>query len=135
MVSQHFIGTVAQKAIIERNGEILLCRGKGDTIWELPGGRLHDDESPQEGLVREIQEELSLTVTVGLPVYIARAFHGQDRQWMLFIAYSCTLSDNKPPQPDQTEIEEVKWVRIEDLPSIQLFDEYQEALNVYTSKR
>ncbi|MDX1564276.1 MAG: (deoxy)nucleoside triphosphate pyrophosphohydrolase [Phycisphaeraceae bacterium] len=33
--------------------------------WEFPGGKIEPDESPQEAVVRELNEELSLTVTAG----------------------------------------------------------------------
>ncbi|MFT3661552.1 MAG: NUDIX domain-containing protein [Gordonia sp. (in: high G+C Gram-positive bacteria)] len=34
-------------------------------LWELPGGKVDDGESPADALVRELQEELDVVVTVG----------------------------------------------------------------------
>ncbi len=75
MQSEHFIGKVTQKALIYKDGKILLNRDLrvGDEYFDLPGGRIHFGEDPAVGLMREIQEELNVHVTVGKPVYICMA--------------------------------------------------------------
>jgi 8-oxo-dGTP diphosphatase len=54
--------------IIFNNHDILLHqRGKGDALegsWEFPGGKVKKGESHQKALIREIQEELNLTIEV-----------------------------------------------------------------------
>lgn len=54
-------------AIIVKSGRFLVAQ-RGETMdrrfqWEFPGGKIHRDETPEEAIVREIREELSLTVT------------------------------------------------------------------------
>jgi len=46
------------RAIIEEEGKILLCRGKGNKNYFFPGGHIEDGESAPEALMREIKEEL-----------------------------------------------------------------------------
>jgi 8-oxo-dGTP diphosphatase len=52
-------------AIILRSGRVLVTR-RGPTenlagCWEFPGGKLESDETPQECIIRELQEELGLS--------------------------------------------------------------------------
>lgn len=56
----------ATNVLVIRNGKILLSRRK-NTAWLdghlcLPGGHVEKDETPRQALVREIQEELGVTV-------------------------------------------------------------------------
>lgn len=50
--------------IIENNGRVLLCQRKSTARyalkWEFPGGKVEEGESPEEGLRRELQEELGI---------------------------------------------------------------------------
>ena len=55
-------------AIIVQDGKILgTQRGHGEFAgqWEFPGGKIEPGETPEEAVVREIEEELSATVSVG----------------------------------------------------------------------
>jgi len=55
-------------AIIRENNRVLLCQRKGGALagkWEFPGGKLEEGETPEECLVREIEEELGISITVG----------------------------------------------------------------------
>ncbi len=54
-------------AFIENNqGQLLITKRASDTIyggyWELPGGKVESQETPQQAIQREILEELNLSV-------------------------------------------------------------------------
>ena len=55
-------------AIIENNGKFLIAkRKKGKHLenkWELPGGKVEDQETPEECLQRELKEEFGITTKV-----------------------------------------------------------------------
>lgn len=55
-------------AIIVKDGKIFATqRGYGEFKhwWEFPGGKMEKGESPEEALIREIQEELDAEIEVG----------------------------------------------------------------------
>ena len=53
-------------AIIEDHGRVLAAKRSSSMHlplrWEFPGGKLHAGETPEDGIVREIREELGLDV-------------------------------------------------------------------------
>ena len=63
---------VVAAAITDVRGRILLARRTDGRdlagLWEFPGGKREADESPEAALVRELQEELGITVKVGPPL-------------------------------------------------------------------
>jgi len=46
---------IAAKALIRSEGKLLLLRD--GQFWDLPGGRIGDDENPKQTLIRELNEE------------------------------------------------------------------------------
>ena len=55
-------------AIIEYNGKILAVQ-RGERLsmplkWEFPGGKIHQGESPETCVVREVSEELDIHIAV-----------------------------------------------------------------------
>ncbi|MDY6824013.1 MAG: A/G-specific adenine glycosylase [Thermodesulfobacteriota bacterium] len=55
--------------IIQKNGTLLIVKrpepGLLGGLWEFPGGRLKEQENPETGCQRTIQESVGLTITVG----------------------------------------------------------------------
>lgn len=50
--------------IFEGKNKILLCHRRDYDLWNLPGGRLEEGESPWEGVIRETKEETGFDVIV-----------------------------------------------------------------------
>lgn len=78
-------------AIIQQGDRVLICQRKEGALagkWEFPGGKLENGETPEECLVREIQEELGITIRVG---DIFQAVHSHyDHGDFLVIGYLAT---------------------------------------------
>jgi 8-oxo-dGTP diphosphatase len=56
-------------AVVINDGRVLCARrgGQGSLagLWEFPGGKIEKEESPSAALIREIREELAVSIEVG----------------------------------------------------------------------
>lgn len=94
---------VSVKGILLDQDKLLLLRNpRGE--WELPGGRLEADETPEVCLAREIDEELGLAVEVG-PLVDAHVFEVLPGRRVLILCYGCRTAGGAPRLSD----EHVAW--------------------------
>jgi 8-oxo-dGTP diphosphatase len=103
-------------AIIEREGTILIARRKkGDRqadMWEFPGGKIEEGETPEVCLRRELQEEFGIDVVVG--GLVGRSTHQYPHGEIDLLAYRVTHLSGDFQLHDH---EEIRWVLPADLPS------------------
>ena len=135
MNEEHFCGKVSQKAIIVKEGKVLITRDSRDeTTWELPGGRLNAQEDPRAGLVRELKEELGVDVVVEQPIFIGKFHHTRDKSDALAVFYKATLGDEAIQfTVDPIEIAEMQWVDQATWQNYKYYDEVKNALEAYFS--
>lgn len=61
---------VSVKAVIfSLDNKILLLKRPNEGRWDMPGGGVDEGETLSEALIREIEEEVGLTVDNALPLY------------------------------------------------------------------
>ncbi len=89
-------------AVVEHNGKFLVGRRReGDPLaglWEFPGGKIEDGESPQDAARRECREETGLDVRIG-PAYPA-VVHRYDHAIVRLQFFACTpIRPNQRPSP------------------------------------
>jgi 8-oxo-dGTP diphosphatase len=102
--------------LLVRNGVVLICQRRPDQPmalqWEFPGGKIEPGESPEQALVRELQEELGIRATIGSRVtHIRHNYrHGGavDLQFFAIPSFEGEL-ENKI-------FHQFKWVKLEELP-------------------
>lgn len=86
-------------AVIRANdGRILLAQrpagGPHGGLWEFPGGKVEEGESPEEALVREILEELEIEIAVGEE--LTSVEHAYPHVAIRLTAYECRLLRGVP---------------------------------------
>lgn len=99
---------VVAGVLIERGRVMVARRTPGQSFagcWEFPGGKVDPGESPEEALVRELHEEVGITVAVGIRYDRAQAEHGSGR--VLEITFYLVRRESGEPQP--IEVAEVAW--------------------------
>lgn len=103
---------ISQGLLRDQQGRVLLCELTYKNEWDLPGGVVEVGEAPAPGLVRELQEELAVTVDVqGLvTVNWLPAWRGWDDA-CLFVFDLGTVDSSYIEQMtlQPTEIEAVHW--------------------------
>ena len=95
--------------LVEREGRILITQRLPGShlagLWEFPGGKREPGETWEACLVRELQEELAITVTVG-PLRHETVHHYPDKSVHLRF-YAASLSSG---EPQAIECAAVAWV-------------------------
>lgn len=111
-------------ALIEtKGGTILSTRSKGRENYYIPGGKREGQETDAETLIREIKEELSVSIDPSSINYLGTftapsdgAPEGVQVQMTCYTAtYSGTLAAN-------SEIEEVLWLTYQDIEKVSAVD-------------
>lgn len=101
-------------AIVGVDGRVLIAqRPPGKHLaggWEFPGGKLFADEEPEQGLYRELREELSIEV--------------QQAQWLANVAHDYAdrrvqlqlwLVSSFKGEPQSLEGQALRWVDTQEL--------------------
>ena len=84
---------VAAAALIDENGRILVQKrpeGKPMAgLWEFPGGKVEAGETPEYALVRELDEELGITVKEPDVEPVAFASEAIGDRHLILLLYTC----------------------------------------------
>lgn len=97
-------------AAIKKNGRYLLGKrppkGLLGGLWEFPGGKLDPGETHNDALIREVKEELGITVQPG--EFVASVNHAYSHFRVTLHVYACRHISGKPSAHVHTQL---KWVR------------------------
>jgi 8-oxo-dGTP diphosphatase len=105
------VPTVIVAAAVVRDGERLLLtrRPSGahlEGLWEFPGGKLEEGESPEVALARECLEECGIDVVVEDVLDVA--YHRYPKKDVLLLFYACRLGARREIR--HLEVVDHAWV-------------------------
>ncbi|MGI5453199.1 NUDIX domain-containing protein [Streptomyces sp. CA-249302] len=100
-------------AVLRRDDRVLAIR-RGPTVsrpgyWQPLSGKLEPGETQQQALVREVHEEVGLTVTPGAKVWESETDDGHFR-----LHWWTADADHGEIVPDPVEVAETRWVTPEE---------------------
>ena len=106
-------------AAIVRGGRVLAARRTSPASaagrWEFPGGKVEPDETEADSLVREIEEELGVRITV------ARWLEGAEEigeQYLLKVAVAMIEAG----EPTPAEHDQIRWLAPAELGAVDWLD-------------
>ncbi len=109
---------VAACALIDADGRILLTQrppGRAMAgLWEFPGGKVEAGERPEQALIRELAEELGITVAEACIAPLTFASHGYPEFHLLMPLYVCRRWEGIVTPREGQELAWVKPNRLRD---------------------
>ena len=111
---------VAAVALVDADGRVLLARrpeGKAMAgLWEFPGGKVADGETPEQALIRELREELGIDTEQSCLAPLSFASHGYDDFHLLMPLYVCRVWHGTAVAREGQELRWVRPARLRDFP-------------------
>lgn len=103
-------------AVIRHNGKIL-CVQRGESKyeyvskkWEFPGGKIENNESDNEALVREIEEELGMQIDI--QEHLITVDHQYPDFQIIMKVYLCDTSNNEVKLSEHLNFQ---WLQVAEL--------------------
>lgn len=101
---------VVSMAIITHQDAVLMIRRRqreGELLWAFPGGAVEAGETAAQAAVREVDEEVGLTVEAER--VLGERVHPKTGRAMVYVA--CKLLAGEAQVLDDDEIAEIAWVK------------------------
>ena len=79
-------------AIIEKDEKILIAqrlKGEFAGLWEFPGGKIEEGETPEQALIREIEEEFDTELNI--EKYLTTVEYQYDSCYLIMDCFICTI--------------------------------------------
>ena len=111
---------VAAVALLDADGRVLLAQrpaGKSMAgLWEFPGGKVEAGERPEAALIRELDEELGITVREPCLAPLTFASHDYGDFHLLMPLYVCRRWEGRPTAREGQTLAWVRPAKLRDYP-------------------
>ena len=107
-------------ALIDPDGRVLIAqRPEGKPLaglWEFPGGKVEAGEKPEDALIRELKEELGITVREACLAPLTFASHAYETFHLLMPLYVCRRWEGIAIPQEGQKVAWAKPSRLRDYP-------------------
>jgi len=101
-------------AIIHKDNKIMIAKRKENKsmggFWEFPGGKIDPGETPEESLVRELKEEMDISIKV--EKYVGESIYDYGDIVICLLGYLASIENGDIILNDHDEYE---WVTLENI--------------------
>ena len=115
-MSEKKLVIVSALVLVDQDGRILICeRPKGkfmEGFWEFPGGKLENNETPKNCLIREIKEEIGVDLENFCFSPLTFSLNEYDDFNILLLLYICRENVGVIKS---NENQNIKWLFVKDL--------------------
>ena len=111
---------VAAVALVDADGRVLLAQrpeGKAMAgLWEFPGGKVEEGETPETCLMRELEEEIGISTWASCLAPLTFASHAYEDFHLLMPLYACRKWQGIPEPREAQALAWVRPARLKDYP-------------------
>lgn len=122
---------VSMKGVIIHGSQTVLLKNERDE-WELPGGKLDLGESPEECVVREIEEELNVHAHVG-PILDTWVYTIREDRIVLIVTYGVVVETLEGMRCSH-EHKEARVFNLEDVDALNMPENYKKSIASYAKR-
>ena len=110
---------VVAAALIEADGRVLLQQRAPHRsmpgLWEFPGGKIEQGETPEQALVREIEEELGVRISAETLTPLTFASDALGDRRLVLLLYGAREWEGEPKALDASAI---RWATADEMRSL-----------------
>ncbi|MEV6373585.1 NUDIX hydrolase [Micromonospora musae] len=117
---------ISVKLVVDYHGRVPLLRNERDE-WELPGGKLEVGETPEDGVCREVAEELGLTVA-GVDIIDSWVYEITPIRHVFIVSYGATYRGNEQLMYS-AEHKELGVFSYDEVPSLHMPEQYKRTID------
>jgi ADP-ribose pyrophosphatase YjhB (NUDIX family) len=117
-MSSRTVGVGCGAAIVRENRLLLVKRRKPPEagFWSLPGGKVEFLERAEQAVIREIAEEIGVSIALG-PLICLIQMIGVDGQHWVSPVYRALIEAGEPVNREPDKIEAIGWFALDDPPT------------------
>lgn len=115
----------ASRAVIVKDGKILLSHETNTDLWGIPGGGAEGDETPEACCIREVEEEAGLVAAPRFCFLVVKEYY---RNWAYvtcyFVCDNAGSTDRRPTEREAQVGEVPEWIPFEE--ALEIFSRHEE---------